>query len=643
MTQPELVPLSSDGAQSGGSSCGASKVFGAFTNKKVNVVLDEFNFLVWKQQVLLAVRSLHLEKLLTGSLKAPPATIRAPDGTMIENEAYEVFVAQDTALASWLLSTISASLLPQFIGTDTAVEIWAIVLRLFANRSTTTVMSLHYKLRSLKKGDMSMTAYVSQVKEICNALASSGSPISDLETIATILNGLSIEYQPFVAVITASREPFTLDAAISVLLDAGVQLSSFNLLSDISSTLNVVQMSVSTLDTRRDIASATTRPYRQSSNGHGNSGRMRLQCQLFTARAKDLPKNEVNYVFVSNPDLSSHGCSCHCACATLQSGSDTMQAAASPQVNLVAATSDHWFVDSGASHHVSPNPNHSRADSTYYGPGKLTIGNGVSLPISSVGNTVLNSPSRPLHLRNILHVPGITKNLISMSKISRDNDIFLEFHASSCLVREEGSGVVILTGSVVDGLYRFDSCLPLVSSSNKLSSVQANVVVKSDMLYDLWHRRLGHPTHDSLVQVNNGVSNSIESSGSQVAVSGAIPLVPGVETLWTVERELVSTLETPNVVVQEQPSYGGQPVRVGTVKVPIPDVSNVALGCSNEMVPTNFSVSSTATPIPCQSTAGGSRVNACTRTVMENGSGFNSTSFEPAVELELVVELEPAS
>ncbi|KAL4335290.1 hypothetical protein GQ457_07G011350 [Hibiscus cannabinus] len=221
MTQTEgVVRSSSESDPVNRSSQVSSKMNKAFTNKKVNVVLDEFNFLVWKQQVLLVVRSLRLKKLLAGVLKAPPAMVTSTYGISVENEEYEVFVAQDSALASWLLSTISVQLLPQFVGAETTPEIWSTVLKFFSIRSTTTVMSLHYKLQSVRKGDLSMRAYVSQIKEICNALVSSGSPISDLEKIATILNGLPMEYQPFVAVITTSRDPFTLDAAISVLFDA---------------------------------------------------------------------------------------------------------------------------------------------------------------------------------------------------------------------------------------------------------------------------------------------------------------------------------------------------------------------------------------------------------------------------------------
>ncbi|KAL4368564.1 hypothetical protein GQ457_05G027460 [Hibiscus cannabinus] len=372
----------------------ATKMHKAFTNKKVNVVLDEYNFLVWKQQVLLAVRSLRLEKLLTGALKSLPVTVVTAEGVIAENEDYEVFVAQDSALDSWLLSTISAPLLPQFVG------VWSTVLRFFASRSTTTIMSLHYKLRLLKKGDLSMRTYISQVKEIYNALASSGSPISDLEKIATILNGLSIEYQPFVSVITASREPFTLDAAISVLLDAETQLSSFNPLSEMSSMLNVVQASVVDLDSSKAGAAATTRPYRQSSASRGGrSSRMRVQCQLcgklghlvdrcwhrfdenfvpVTARTKDSLKSQVNIAHVSSIDMDSQGCSCKCAGVVVQNQTAEGQSSLDPQMNLVTAA-DHWFVDSGASHHVTPDPALARGGSDYLGPGGASDGSGVTI------------------------------------------------------------------------------------------------------------------------------------------------------------------------------------------------------------------------------------------------------------------------
>ncbi|KAL4303831.1 hypothetical protein GQ457_10G008820 [Hibiscus cannabinus] len=162
------------------------------------------------------------------------------------------------------------------------------------SRSTTTVMSLHYHLRSLKKGDASMRALVSQVKEVCDALASCGSPIWDLEKIATILNGLPGEYQPFVAVITTNCDPYMLYEVVSILFDAETQLHSFNH-TEFSPSLSVAQVSGSSHGADRDsgVNNNLSKPYRQSFVQRGrdrtgagsaaNSGTVNAQANLDVA------------------------------------------------------------------------------------------------------------------------------------------------------------------------------------------------------------------------------------------------------------------------------------------------------------------------------------------------------------------------
>jgi hypothetical protein len=48
--------------------------------------------------------------------------------------------------------------------------------------------------------------------------------------------------------------------------------------------------------------------------------------------------------------------------------------------------------------------------------------------ISYIGHTVLHTPNKQFHLKNILHVPSANKNLASVHKLARDNNGFLEFH-----------------------------------------------------------------------------------------------------------------------------------------------------------------------------------------------------------------------
>ncbi|KAL4364045.1 hypothetical protein GQ457_04G021880 [Hibiscus cannabinus] len=165
-----------------------------FSNKRIKVCLDDTNYLLWKQQVVLTIR------------------------------AYTRFVKQDSSLASWLLSTVSSDVLPQLVGDETSAEIWSVISGLYSKMSTTKIMHLHCKLRSMKKGALRMREYTVKVKEICDLLAVSGNKVAEVEHIATILNGLPAEFAPFVVVITASQVPYTLDGVISVLVDVESRL-----------------------------------------------------------------------------------------------------------------------------------------------------------------------------------------------------------------------------------------------------------------------------------------------------------------------------------------------------------------------------------------------------------------------------------
>lgn len=66
---------------------------------------------------------------------------------------------------------------------------------------------------------------------------------------------------------------------------------------------------------------------------------------------------------------------------------------------------------------------------------KVAIGNDSELLISVVGSSYLPSNDRLLDLENILCVPAIANNLVSVSKLAQDNNVYLEFHVDSCSVK----------------------------------------------------------------------------------------------------------------------------------------------------------------------------------------------------------------
>jgi hypothetical protein len=72
-----------------------------------------------------------------------------------------------------------------------------------------------------------------------------------------------------------------------------------------------------------------------------------------------------------------------------------------------------WYLDTGASHHVTSNPNKLKFQSEECdGPNQIQVGNGTHLAIKNIGTFILFQPNFILH--NGLHVTKITKNLLSI-------------------------------------------------------------------------------------------------------------------------------------------------------------------------------------------------------------------------------------
>ncbi|CAA0833289.1 Unknown protein, partial [Striga hermonthica] len=83
------------------------------------------------------------------------------------------------------------------------------------------------------------------------------------------------------------------------------------------------------------------------------------------------------------------------------------------------------YPDSGATHHLTNDLNNLNMASGYGGSERVQIASGVGMHIAHLGNSLLKCPisSHPhtFLLNNLMHVPHITKNLISVSKFAKDN------------------------------------------------------------------------------------------------------------------------------------------------------------------------------------------------------------------------------
>jgi hypothetical protein len=182
-----------------------------------------------------------------------------------------------------------------------------------------------------------------------------------------------------------------------------------------------------------------------------------------------------------------------------------------------------WYPDSEATHHLTSDlANLNISAASYSGGDQIRMGNGNGLPIEHIGNAKFSSPTTSFLLQNVLHVPLITKNLISVHKFTLETNTYIEFHPWFFVVKEQGSGRVLLHGLNDNGLYKLPSSVlpnpstPICSSSPPHSSHPSSSFVSpvsrvssafagERTSLSNWHSRLGHPQSVSVLKLYLGL------------------------------------------------------------------------------------------------------------------------------------------
>ncbi|GKB15833.1 ribonuclease H-like domain-containing protein [Tanacetum coccineum] len=137
----------------------------------------------------------------------------------------------------------------------------------------------------------------------------------------------------------------------------------------------------------------------------------------------------------------------------------TAQTATLPQAFHTMTPQDpSWNMDTGASSHLTDNT------------------------VTHTGHSFLHTSHKPLHLNHILVTPHIIKNLISVRKFTRDNDVSVEFDAYGFSVKDYQTQKLLLRYDSTGDLYLVTQQPPL----------QTPVVLLS-LSSTTWHRRLGYP------------------------------------------------------------------------------------------------------------------------------------------------------
>jgi histone deacetylase 1/2 len=118
-----------------------------------------------------------------------------------------------------------------------------------------------------------------------------------------------------------------------------------------------------------------------------------------------------------------------------------------------------WYVDTGATDHVTGELEKLTIRNKYKGQDQVQTANGAGMVITHIGHSVVNTPSRPLYLKNILYVPNASKNLISAYRLMVDTAAYFELYPKHFSLKDQATKETFLRGRCRGRLF------PLSSSS----------------------------------------------------------------------------------------------------------------------------------------------------------------------------------
>ena len=345
--------------------------------------------------------------------------------TIVLNPDYLVWNSKEKALLTFISSTLTPLVLATTIGCSSALEVWKVLENRFSSFSRSYVMNLKEELHNVKKCSNSVDTYLQKIKVISDKLMAVGIFLDDEELLHVAIKGLPKEFNAFRFAIRTRSTKLSFDELATML---NVEEESLNEGLEIKDS--TFSMSVNTAPRLNN--SGAYNNYNQSTNrGRGRNNNYRGRGRGFSPNYfSQYSPNQGYGPRTERPTCQICGKAGHMAIDCYHR-MDYAYRGKHPPTKLAAmvtsSNSQPWLADSVAIDHVTSSLNHLSFPKPYNSQDHLIVGNGQSLPITHIGNTLIPSSNSIIQLRNVLRVPTIASNLASVHKICHGNQCWCYF------------------------------------------------------------------------------------------------------------------------------------------------------------------------------------------------------------------------
>lgn len=509
VNNPDNLDSAISGSGSGLSSQnGSSNFFGhEGTSNALKVEIQKLNgknYVEWSQTARLILDGKGIYGFLTGEVQMPATT----------DPKYRFWKSENSVIIAWLLSNMESTIKKPFMFLPTAKEVWEAVKETYSDiQNSSQIFDLKSRLWHTKQGDRDVTTYYNELMTLWQELdlcyddhwkCCEDSVLflkrQENDRVFMFLVGLNKRLDEVRGRILGKIPLSSLREAFSEVrreeARQGVMMGKSPSVGEVESSALVTK--------NEDGKSVGKKPWCEHCKrpGHTRDTCWKLHGKPLNWKKKE--RNEGHALQAGTSDQEKQSPSSPSPFTKEQldqlykllesqtSSCSIAQRGNFPNTALLSVTPSHtWIIDSGATDHMTGESSLFSSYSPCAGNHKIKIADGSLSAIAGKGSVIL---SPKLTLKDVLHVPNLSCNLLSITKLTKDINCQANFFHSHCTFKDLSTGKMIGNAKESGGLYYLDNGLDFKDQQKTSTCFESIFVSSNNDDIMLWHLRLGHPS-----------------------------------------------------------------------------------------------------------------------------------------------------